>query len=94
MARTLAEVFPVVAPYQSFVPCIGTPGGFIVASKDADPRSLSVDLVDARVRERIDGELGFYDGQAHQHLVHLPRFLRQAVATCDRVVTDAAPLIV
>jgi hypothetical protein len=50
--------------------------------------------VDARVRERVTGELGFYDGQAHQHLVSLPRFLRQAVASCDRVVTDAEPLIV
>jgi hypothetical protein len=42
----------------------------------------------------VTGELGFYDGQAHQHLVSLPRFLRQAVASCDRVVTDAEPLIV
>jgi spermidine synthase len=94
MARTLAAVFPIVAPYQSFVPCIGTPWGFIVASQGADPRSLSAEVVDARVRERVTGELGFYDGQAHQHLVNLPRFLRQAVASCDRVVTDAEPLIV
>ncbi len=94
MARTLAAVFPVVAPYQSFVPCIGTPWGFIVAAKAGDPRGLAPETVDARVRERVADELGFYDGQAHQHLFSLPKFLRQAVLACDRVVTDADPLIV
>ncbi len=94
MARTLAEVFPVVAPYQSFVPCIGTPWGFIVAARAGDPRTLSPETVDGRIGERVSGELGFYDGQAHRHLFSLPKFLRQAIATCDRVVTDAEPLIV
>ena len=36
--RTLREVFPVVAPYQSFISCFGTPWGFILASKGTDPR--------------------------------------------------------
>jgi spermidine synthase len=35
--RTLREVFPVVAGYQTFVSCFGTPWGFIVASKKVDP---------------------------------------------------------
>jgi len=94
MARTLQAVFPVVAPYQSFVPCIGTPWGFIVAAKAGDPRTLVPGAVDARVEERVGPELGFYDGQAHQHMFSLPKFLRQAVQTCDRVVTEADPLIV
>jgi spermidine synthase len=80
MARTLGAVFPVVAPYQSFVPCIGTPWGFIVAAKAGDPRRFVPQAIDARIRERVDGELAFYDGQAHQHLFSLPKFLRQAVA--------------
>jgi spermidine synthase len=94
MARTLAEAFPVVAPYQSFVPCFGTPWGFIVAAKADDPRTLAPATIDARIRERVTGELGFYDGQAHQHLFSLPKFLRQAVASCDRVATDSEPLLV
>jgi spermidine synthase len=94
MMRTLREVFPVVAPYQSFIPCFGTPWGFGVAAKDGDPRLLSVAAVDERVRERVTGELGFYDGLAHQHLFNLPKFLRHAVASCERIVTDAEPLVV
>src|SRR5258705_6350 len=37
--RTLKEVFPVVAPYQSFISCFGTPWRFILASKGTDPRN-------------------------------------------------------
>ncbi|HEV8307780.1 MAG TPA: polyamine aminopropyltransferase [Methylomirabilota bacterium] len=94
MARTLAPVFPIVAPYQSFIPCFGTPWGFIVAGKTGDPRALSREAVDQRLAERVQGDLHFYDGLAHQHLFSLPKFLRQALATCDRVVTDAEPLLV
>src|SRR5262249_3566813 len=31
--RTLRDVFPVVAPYQGYIPCFGTPWGVILASK-------------------------------------------------------------
>jgi spermidine synthase len=95
IARTLAEVFPVVAPYQSFIPCFGTPWGFMVAAKAGDPRTLSVEDVDRRLAERVRGEpLRFYDGQAHRHMFSLPKFLRQAIADSDRVATDAKPLLI
>jgi spermidine synthase len=94
MARTLAAVFPVVAPYQSFIPCFGTPWGFMVAARRDDPAALSVAAIDARVAERVQGPLDFYDGHAHQHMFSLPRFLRRAVETSTRVVTDAEPLVV
>ena len=94
MARTLTGVFPVVAPYQSFIPCFGTPWGFIVAAKSGDPRALAPAAVDQRVRERISGDLRFYDGQAHHHMFSLPKFLREALAAATGVITDAEPLIV
>jgi len=94
ITRTLEQVFPVVAPYQSFVPCFGTPWGFIVASKRADPRALSLEGIDQLVRERVTGDLLFYDGLAQRHMFSLPKFLRRAIAAGDRVVTDAEPLLV
>jgi spermidine synthase len=84
----------VIAPYPSFIPCFGTPWGFIVASKSADPRRLTVEAVDRAVGERVRGQLRFYDGLAHQHLFGLPVFLREALASCQRVITDAEPLLV
>ena len=94
MARTLSAVFPFVAPYQSFIPCFGTPWGFAVCSKRDDPRGLSPETVDRRLAERLTRPLRFYDGLAHQHMLSLPVFLREVVAGSTRVITDAEPLIV
>src|SRR3989442_9624045 len=93
--RTLREVFPVVAPYQGFISCFGTPWGFILASKGHDPRQASAGDVDRLIAQRLDpGDLGYWDGQAHLHSFNLPKFLRRALESNDRVITDANPLIV
>jgi len=91
--RTLREVFPVVAAYQSFVSCFGTPWGFIVASKKVDPTRLGAQAVDKLVAERVKGTLEYWDGVTHQHAFSLPKFIRKAVAKQTRIVTDANPLI-
>jgi spermidine synthase len=90
--RTLTTVFPVVAPYQNFVPAFGTPWGFILASKGEDPRAVDPEVIDRRIRERVSGELAYWDGQTHRHVFSLPKFLRRALDTQDRVITDQHPL--
>jgi spermidine synthase len=92
--RTLREVFPVVAGYQTFISCFGTPWGFIAATKQIDPRAQSVDAVNRLVAERVKAPLGYWDGLTHQHAFALPKFLRKAIDAQTRVVTDANPLIV
>ncbi len=93
--HTLREVFPVVAPYQTFISCFGTPWGFMLASKGIDPRKQTAAEVDKLIAERMDPKrLGYWDGQAHLHSFNLPKFLREAIAKNDRVITDANPLIV
>ncbi|HEU5321413.1 MAG TPA: fused MFS/spermidine synthase [Methylomirabilota bacterium] len=95
--RTLREVFPVVAGYQTFVSCFGTPWGFLAATRAVDPRRQTAADVDRLIAERIPGGRGgleYWDGQTHQHAFNLPRVLRKAVAAQTRVVTDAQPLIV
>ena len=91
--RTLHEVFPVVAAYQSFISCFGTPWGFIVASKKVDPARQGAQAVDKLIAERIKGSLEYWDGVTHQHAFSLPKFIRKAVAKQTRIVTDAHPLI-
>lgn len=92
--RTLRDVFPVVAGYQTFISCFGTPWGFILATKNIDPARQSIAAVDALVAERVKGPLEYWDGQTHQHAFALPKFIRKAVETSTRVSTDAHPLIV
>jgi spermidine synthase len=94
MNRTLQAVFPFVGPYQSFIPCFGTPWGFAVCGKRDDPTALTTAVIDQRVAERVKGPMRFYDGLAHQHMLSLPVFLRKVIADSRRVITDAEPLIV
>jgi spermidine synthase len=92
--RTLTEVFPVVAGYQTFVSCFGTPWGFIVASTGTDPRRQTAEMVDRLIGERIRGSLNYWDGQTHLHAFALPKFIRRAIEGQDRVITDKHPLII
>jgi spermidine synthase len=92
--RTLREVFPVVAGYQTFISCFGTPWGFILASRQNDPRAQSPEGVDRRIAERVTGTLAYWDGQTHLHAFSLPKFIRRALDAQTRIVTDAHPLIV
>jgi spermidine synthase len=92
--RTLREVFPVVAGYQAFVSCFGTPWGFVLASMGGDPRRQSVETVDRLLSERVRGPVEYWGGAAHLHSFSLPRFLTQAIDRQDRVITDKHPLIV
>jgi len=92
--RTLREVFPVVAGYQTFISCFGTPWGFILAGKKIDPARQDVGSVDGLIAARVRGELEYWDGVTHQHAFALPKFIRKAAAAATRVSTDAHPLIV
>jgi spermidine synthase len=91
--RTLRDVFPVVAGYQTFVSCFGTPWGFIVGSKKVDPRRQDPQMIDKLIAERLGGTLEYWDGLTHQHAFGLPKFLRKAIDAETRVSTDANPLI-
>ena len=93
--RTLREVFPVVAGYQIFMSCFGTPWGFITATKKIDPRTQSPEAVDRIIATRLPGvRLGYWDGLTHQHVYSLPRHIRAEIDKQTRVVTDAHPLII
>jgi spermidine synthase len=92
--RTLREVFPAVAGYQTFVSCFGTPWGFLLASRKIDPRALDAAAVDRLIADRVRGTLGYWDGITHQHAFALPKFIRKAMDAQTRISTDANPLIV
>ncbi|MCI0547448.1 MAG: polyamine aminopropyltransferase [Candidatus Rokubacteria bacterium] len=93
--RTLREVFPVVAPYQAFISCFGTPWGFMAASKGQDPRAQTAAEIDRLIAERLPAaDLGYWDGRAHLHSFSVPKFLARALERSERVITDAHPLIV
>jgi len=92
IARTLKSVFPAVLEYQAYVPSFGGPWGFTLASEEIDAFSLSPEELDARLSERLAGNLRFYDGVTHQGMFCLPRYLRQELDESKTVITDEQPL--
>ncbi|MCL0095591.1 polyamine aminopropyltransferase, partial [Dehalococcoidia bacterium] len=77
--NTLKTAFSVVAAYEANVPSFGGPWGFSLASLKFDPLRLSPEEVDRRISHRLNKPLTFYDGQTHQGLFFIPKYLRDAI---------------
>jgi spermidine synthase len=90
--NTLKSVFPIVTPYKTDMPCFGGPWGFCTASRKYDPAGLTPTEVDDRIAGRELGGLRFYDGLTHQGMFSLPRYIRDAMANQQRIITDDDPL--
>lgn len=90
--RTLRTVFPIVTPYYASIPSFAFPWGFTLASKKFDPRDIPVEEVDMRIKKRIKGNLGYYDGIIHQGQFMLPKYIRQELEKQDKIIEDNTPL--
>lgn len=76
----LRSTYATVLPYQAFVPCFGTPLGFVLGTDLTTDEVTSVD-VDLRIQQRVDGPLGYWDQQAHAHAFSFPKHLRRLLYT-------------
>ena len=94
VSNTMASVFPSVNVYEAFIPSFGTTWGFVIGSNSLDPSELSIQEIDARIRSRIDNELGFYDGVTHTGMFNIPKYLRESINKETRVITKSNPLFV
>ncbi|MCL0060412.1 polyamine aminopropyltransferase [Dehalococcoidia bacterium] len=92
--NTLKTAFSVVAPYEVNVPSFGGPWGFSLASLKFDPLRLSPEEVDRRISHRLNKPLAFYDGQTHQGLFFIPKYLRDAMDRETMVITEDNPVFI
>jgi len=90
---TLKSVFPVVCPYQVYVPSFVELWGFATCSDSLNPASLSPEEIDHRIATRLNRELKSFDGTIYPTLFALPKYLRQQLASTNRVITDDEPII-
>ena len=89
--RTLSSTFSHCVPCQVHVPAFQTLWGFNIASDSPLP-SLSAEEVDRLLAERIGRELEFYDGETHQGMFNLPKFLRTGISEETRINLDESPV--
>jgi spermidine synthase len=83
-----------VNPYEADIPSFGGTWGLSLASKKYNPLGLSPQGVDNRISRRVTKKLRFYDGHTHQGLFFLPKYLREAVESETRVITEKEPLFI
>jgi spermidine synthase len=89
LVRTIGESFAIVRSHLSFVPSFGFPWGFITASDAIDVAALAPEQVDARLAERLSGELKSYDGRTHQGMFALTKDLRALLSEPGGMIEDA-----
>lgn len=85
---TLKAVFPTVLAYNQAVYSFMDEWGWQLALSDASlPSKLSVEDVDKRISERINGELKFLDGESWQGLFSLSKLHRKTLKDETIVMT-------
>jgi spermidine synthase len=89
--NTLKKLFKIVRPYYAFVPSFDVPWAFLLCSSRQDPRALQSRSIDARGK-RWMGKLRFYDGEAHEGLFRIPKYLRSMLSHEHRVVSEKKPV--
>jgi spermidine synthase len=90
--NTLKAVFPLVFPYDTFIPSYGGTWGFALASPKMSPPPPPE--VEKRISSRTSSGLRFYDGLTHQGLFCLPKHLREAIAAETQVITIDRPFFI
>ncbi len=90
---TLKKAFPLVFSYYSYVPSFDTTWGFCLASDELNPRDFSIDEIDRRIGERIEGELRFYDGETHKKLFLLPKDIREILKKKVNIIEEDRPFV-
>ncbi|CAI5482122.1 unnamed protein product [Closterium sp. Yama58-4] len=91
--NTLRQVFKYVVPYAAHVPSYADTWGWIMASDTPFPEMAAAD-VDARIQQRVDGELRFLDGSTMLAVASLNKHLRNQCAMETTVYTEDSPLFI
>lgn len=92
IVNTLANVFPIVRPYQAHIPSFNSLWGFASASQKLDPTKLTPEEIDLKISTRISRQLKFYDGLTHQAMFTIPKHLRLKLSETRKVITDKEPI--
>ncbi len=90
--NTLKRVFPRVYSWPANVPSFDIPWSFTIASPSVDPKALKRGQVDRILKERKVGRLKYYDGETHEGIFYVPKYIRDGFHRLKDVIRDDKPL--
>ncbi len=73
----MSKVFPFIKTALVSIPGFDIPWSFTSASESDSMLSLSEKDIDSRIKERVNVELRFYDGETHRNIFSLPKHVRK-----------------
>ncbi len=90
--RTLREVYRIVRPYGAWIPSLGPYWMFITASNTHDPKAVSPEEIERRLKER-GVETRYYTAELQVAIFTLPKNIVEALSRNDvEPSTDMRPL--
>jgi spermidine synthase len=92
--NTLKIVFPLVSPYQVYIPSFVDLWGFTSVSLNVDPAVLSPQEINRRISDRLTKQTRSYDGDSHRAMFSLPKHLREGMAKVETVISDSDPVFI
>lgn len=89
--NTLSRIFKYAKSYVVHVPSFHSIWSFVIASDKYDAGVLTPREVNARIKEKISGELRFYDGETHLRMFILPKHIRERIQQIKEIAYDNKP---
>jgi len=90
--RTLSEVYRIVRPYGAWIPSLGPYWMFVTASNTHDPKAISPEEIERRLKER-GIETQYYTSELQRAIFTLPKNILEALEKGDvGLSTDERPL--
>jgi spermidine synthase len=90
--NTISTVFKYVASYSVYIKSFDDEWGFVIASDDKNPKSLTAEIVNKKLKELVEGENRFYDGESHMRMFSLPKYARDILNKEKRIATLEKPI--
>ncbi len=90
--NTIRRVFRHAAYYHVYVKSFDGMWGFVLASDDRDPASLTPEYVDKYIEEHVKGENRFYDGVSHLNMFSVPKYIRREIEKVKEIATMDNPV--
>lgn len=90
--NTLSLVFRYVASYSVYIKSFDDEWSFVIASETKDPKRLSSETVEERLRIMLNKENRFYDAESHTRMFALPKYARDGLKKEKRIATLSKPV--
>jgi spermidine synthase len=92
--KTLGAVFSNVKLYTCYIPSFDSLWGFIIATDCPELLNLNRKNIDHRINKLISQEFKFYDGETHDGMFALPKYLRDKLNERVKIITAKSPVFI